>query len=117
VDGDAGTYWATGDSTLSASVELSLSEAAVLNAVLIREFIALGQRIESFAVDVLEGETWREVAAGTTIGNRRILRFEDATADAIRIRFVGRAAPVISSVQAYRVPPVAGAELAGPGGA
>jgi alpha-L-fucosidase len=41
----------------------------------LREPIALGQRIVSFLLEVPDGKSWRQVAAGTTIGNKRIVTF------------------------------------------
>ena len=45
---------------------------------------ANGQRIESFRIDVWDGERWTERATGGTVGFRRILRIEPVTARGVR---------------------------------
>ena len=58
-------------------------------------------RVEAFALDIWE-DGWREVARGTNIGHRRILRFPEQNAVRLRIRILSaRAKPHISRVAAY----------------
>jgi alpha-L-fucosidase len=51
VDGDASTYWATDDGVTRASLELRLPASALFDQVRLREAVALGQRVESWAFD------------------------------------------------------------------
>lgn len=53
----------------------------MLNAVLIQEYIPLGQRVKAFSVEAFIDNRWIEIAAGTTIGNRRIVRFDTITTE------------------------------------
>lgn len=78
---------------------------ATFNCVDLRERIELGQRIERFSVEVRERGYWREVATGTTIGVRRLVRFEEVTADAVQVTLVARARPEMHPV-ALRFAPV-----------
>ncbi|MFT5142640.1 MAG: alpha-L-fucosidase [Rhodothermales bacterium] len=104
VDGDLGTYWATDDAVNTASLTVTFAEESEANAVLLQEYIALGQRVRSFTVEAdILGE-WQRVATGTTIGNRRIVRFDPVTTTRLRITFDAKASVVISNVEAYRVP-------------
>jgi len=49
----------------------------------------------------VEGK-WREIAKGTTIGPRRLLRFPTVTADRLRLRITrSLACPTLSTVEAY----------------
>lgn len=51
----------------------------------LREDVAVnGQRIESFRVDRWDGEHWHEIATGSTVGFRRILRLQPTRASGIR---------------------------------
>ena len=62
----------------------------------LRENIAAGQRIEEFTVDAdAPGGGWQQVAHGTTIGARRLLRLDaPATAHRLRLRILqSRATP------------------------
>ena len=62
----------------------------------------MGQRIERFVVDALVNGEWREIGSGTTVGYRKILRFDPVTADAVRIRILdSRVCPVLSFVGVY----------------
>lgn len=66
-----------------------------VNYVMIQEHIALGQRVRAFAVDAKDGDAWREMAAGTTVGYKRIIPFDKPiTTDALRIRFLDSRGPL-----------------------
>lgn len=75
-----------------------------INRIALREPVGkVGERIEAVAVDAMLDGAWTEIAAGTNVGFRRILRFADVTTDAIRVRVTAsRAEPVLSAVEAYR---------------
>ncbi len=85
-DDDSETYWATPDGITAAEVVVTLPERRTIDVVKLREHIRLGQRIESFGVDWWDGEEWVELAKGTTIGPRRIIRTERVTTDRLRLR-------------------------------
>ena len=69
------------------------------------EPVHLAQRIKQFEVDVREGSAWRTVAKGTTVGQRRIVRFDPVEADAVRIRVLdARACPALSEVSLHASP-------------
>ena len=70
---------------------------------MIREHIALGQRICKFKVEAQDNRgIWKEVATATTIGNKRLLRFPDIEACALRLTILkSRACPIISDVNFY----------------
>ena len=60
-----------------------------VNVLDLREDIAAGQQVESFAVDAFVEGTWREIAVGTTIGHRRLLPLsEPLTVDDVRVRIL-----------------------------
>jgi alpha-L-fucosidase len=104
-DGDRHTYWAANDDVRSCELTVELGSATQLNRVRLQEYISLGQRIESFVVDARVDGTWKEIAKGTTIGPRRILRTLTVTADAVRLRITGsRACPTISTLELYLAP-------------
>lgn len=74
-------------------MELALPAKTRFNCVDIRENIELGQRVESYTVEVNEGGKWREAGKGTTVGYRRLARFADVEATGVRVTLKGRAAP------------------------
>ncbi len=83
---------------------IRLRRPATLNRIVLREPVTtVGERVEGCAVDARVDGQWKEIATGTNIGFRRVLRFADVTADALRIRITAsRAEPLLSEVEAYR---------------
>ena len=57
--------------------ETDVSLPATVNVIDLREDISRGQQVESFAVDALLDGEWTQVAAGTTIGHRRLLPLDE----------------------------------------
>ena len=74
-----------------------------LNRFLIQEAVATrGERVEAFALDAWVDGDWKEVAASTNIGYKRILRFPDVTTDRLRVRVLqSRLDPSICHVSAH----------------
>ena len=104
-DGDRNTYWAADDDVRRAELVVELGKPTRLNRVRVQEQIALGQRVEAFAIDARVGGAWQEIGAGTTIGPRRILCTPTVTADAVRLRIIGsRACPTLSTLEIYFAP-------------
>jgi len=102
VDNDAETYWATDDAVTTGSIEIDLGETKPLNFILLQEYIPLGQRIKAFTVEVRNNNTWQQIAEGTTIGYKRILKLNGVNSDAIRIIITdSKASPVISNIAVY----------------
>ena len=98
IDGSNATYWATDDGTEVSTLELDLGAEKPFDVVLVREYVPLGQRVESFAVEAWQDGQWNQVGGGTTIGNKRLLRLPQVRAR--RVRLVvrkARACPTIST--------------------
>jgi len=101
-DENKDTYWATNDQEKTGHLQIDLGEKKLVSYVLVQEYIKLGQRIKSFSVEVEKDGNWLEVAKGTTIGYKRILRINPVEAQNIRIKFTdSKACPVISNVEVY----------------
>lgn len=61
----------------------------------LKEAIALGQRVARFVVEVRSGSEWSQLAAGTTIGNRRVLKVPRTTAQELRLRILESDGPAL----------------------
>ncbi len=97
------TYWTTDDLTTTGSLEIDLQEEVVANTLVIQEFIALGQRVKSFSVEVWKNGAWEKVAQETTIGNKRIVQFPNMSMSKIKINILSsKACPLISNVELYK---------------
>jgi alpha-L-fucosidase len=74
LDDSSESYWATDDGITTADVVFTFPQPTEFNVARIRENVQLGQRIARFAVDAWVDGDWRLFAAGTSIGQCRILR-------------------------------------------
>ncbi|RFS24847.1 alpha-L-fucosidase [Chitinophaga silvatica] len=106
-DGNNKTYWAASEGKNDAVITLTYSKPVTFNRLVLQEFIALGQRVKAFKVEVLDNGSLKEVANETTIGHKRILRLPLTTTSQIRISILdAKAAPVISEIQLFKAPGV-----------
>ncbi len=105
VDGDAQTYWSTADGVTSATIEYDLASAKTFNTAMLQEYIAKGQHVEEFCLEVWNADGWQEIARATTIGHKRILRFDDVTASGVRLRITtSRVNAALSGFGLFRRP-------------
>jgi alpha-L-fucosidase len=70
---------------VNGSYEYQLVHPVTFNVAMIREDIKAGQRIEKFHFDAWNGSEWKSFAMGTTVGNKRLLRFPGVTTQKIRL--------------------------------
>lgn len=102
VDGNKETYWATNDQEKTGSVEIDLGENKLISYIMIQEYIQLGQRVKDFTVEIEKNGNWLEVAKGTTIGYKRILRIDPQKAQKVRVVISdAKACPVISNISVF----------------
>lgn len=102
IDGDPETYWATDDGITSASLTIDFGRETTFNRFLVQEYIPLGQRVKKFSVEALIDGAWKEIDTQTTIGYKRILRFEEVSADKIRLNILeSRACPAIATIGVF----------------
>ncbi|HFK5505082.1 alpha-L-fucosidase [Elizabethkingia anophelis] len=75
----------------------------IFNRIMLQEAVSThGERVESHAVDAWVNGEWKEIAAATNIGYKRILRFPEITTRKIRLRVLqDRGSVAISSIAAY----------------
>jgi len=105
IDNRRETFWATDDEVRTAELVLQLKPDVTFNVVRLREYLPLGQRVEAFTVDVWRDENWTTFAAGTSIGNCRLLRKQPVTTSRVRLRITQAAAcPAISEFALFAEP-------------
>jgi alpha-L-fucosidase len=105
VDGQRDTYWTTDDAVTAADLVLDLGKPVTFNVVRVREYLPLGQRVDSVALDSWDGQSWRQFAAATSIGHQRLLRTPAITTAKVRLRVTKAAAcPAISEVGLFLAP-------------
>jgi len=105
LSGHSGRYWSTDDAKTSPELVINFRKPVTFNVISLREYLPLGQRIDAFALDRWQDGEWKAFAAGTSIGNRKLLRTERITSEKIRLRITKAAAsPAISEFGVFAEP-------------
>ncbi|MBV8810327.1 MAG: alpha-L-fucosidase [Acidobacteriaceae bacterium] len=87
LDGDRYSYWSTDDPITQADVTFDLPRPTQFDIVRIRENIRLGQRVDSFMVEVWTEGNWSRFGEGTSIGSCRIVGAQaPVTTTRVRLR-------------------------------
>lgn len=104
VDNRSETYWATDDDFNTPYLTITFGKPVTFDIFDIREHIKLGQRIEKFAIEVEEDGKWKEIYTGTSVGARRLVKFDaPVTARKVRLSITKcPAAVVISELGMYK---------------
>jgi alpha-L-fucosidase len=105
VDGRDDTYWSPDGDATEGALEVDLGEPVTFNVAMVKEYIALGQRVESYSIEAWDGQKWKNIAEGTTIGHKKLDRFPDVTASKLRLNITrSQATPLIRKFSIYRAP-------------
>ncbi len=100
-DGKNSTFWMASPTKNTISVELITPLS--INNIMLQEPIALGQRVSSFEVELVDESGNKEVIKAGTIGHKRMITFKERKLKSFQIRFAGSRGPVlISNLEAYR---------------
>lgn len=108
IDDDWDTYWATDDGYNFGTISFSFDKPVKMNRVVLQEYIPLGQRVKDF---YMEGELnckWFKINPFdtlSTIGYKRIVRFNTVELDKLIIYFEESRGPLcINNIEAYCAP-------------
>ena len=72
---------------------------------MIQEYLPMGQRIKSFTLEILRDGIWVKEYEGTTIGNKRLVRFDTQTIDGLRFTVnETKARVVLSNLGLFKAP-------------
>jgi alpha-L-fucosidase len=105
LDGKRDTYWASDDGERTPSLTLELPREVSFNVVRLREYLPLGQRNESIAIDGWLNGQWVEFATATSIGSCRLIRGPRVTTSRVRLRVTqASVCPAISELGLYAEP-------------
>jgi alpha-L-fucosidase len=103
LDGIIDSYWATQDTVKSAVINLTWSSDQTFDLIKMREYIPLGQRIDSVEVDAMINGNWTKVAAATSIGACRIIQLSEPVKTAqLRFRISAPVCIAMSELGVYK---------------
>ena len=105
LDGNNDTHWAAKDVDKPVVLTATLEAPQKANVFQVREYLPMGQRIKAFTLEVKTNGEWKTVKESTTIGNKRLVRFETTEVEAVRFTIHdAKAAPVLSEMGLYLAP-------------
>lgn len=108
IDDDWDSYWATEDDYNFGTISFSFDKPVKMNRVVLQEYIPLGQRVKDFYMEgELDGKWFKINALDTlsTIGYKRIVRFNTVELDKLIIYFEESKGPLcINNIEAYCAP-------------
>ncbi len=92
----------------SGSLIITLPGLSKINRFLLQEDIERhGQRVKKHALDAWIDDSWLEVASGSTVGYKKIMRFNTVETQKLRLRIIdSRLPPVINKVSVHYSKPV-----------
>jgi alpha-L-fucosidase len=103
IDNNPDSYWTTDDSVIVSSITIDFEASTEFNRFLVQEDIRFGQRVKEFTLEAFSENEWKQIAAQTTIGRKRILRFPNLTASQLRLNIIdSKACPVILNIGVYK---------------
>ena len=85
----------------SAPLEIAAKEPMTFDRAAVMERLSGGQRVERYAIEAWDGERWRPLATGATIGHKKIDMFPRTTARRVRLRIIDASAPPL--IRRFRV--------------
>lgn len=103
LDDNRESYWAANPDDVRPVISIQLPGKVMIDRIMLQEPIRFGQRIAKFRVEANSNEKWDLITEGTTIGYKRLLRFDPVTTNLLRITiedFIQT--PALSTVAAYK---------------
>jgi len=76
-------------------VELQLESPALIDHAVIQEDIEMGQRVRRYIIEGLQGGKWLTLAAGFSVGQKRIEHFAPTRVEAVRLRVTEASYPPV----------------------
>ena len=105
LDPDPDTYWSAAPASRDGWLEFTLPGTIEFDTLALGEAIAHGQGIANYRVERWHGGAWHALAWGTTIGHKKLARFDPVRAGKLRVSVeFGYATPRLARVAAYLGP-------------
>lgn len=102
LDGKYNSYFTTKGSDTTTSVVFKLKRPSTFNVLSLQENISVGQRVEKFTAWYEKNGNWEKFTEGSTIGYKRLLKFNPVTSEKIKIDIESsRLNPTLSEAGLY----------------
>ncbi|MFN9950899.1 MAG: alpha-L-fucosidase [Bacteroidota bacterium] len=101
LDENKETWWMA-DQVNPVEINLHLQQPTRLNAIVLEEMIAYGQRVQTFQLEAMLNGRYQTIFTGTTIGRKKIATFPSMETQDIRLTITAaKAAPILRNLSAY----------------
>lgn len=105
IDNEPNTYWVSHSEVVKPTIELQLEAPVEANTFMVQEYLPMGQRIKSFVLEILKEGNWTKVYEGSTIGNKRLVRFKTQTIEGVRFTVnESKAQLAVSNLGLFKAP-------------
>lgn len=105
LDNNNKTYWTTKGGKEAGFIHISIEEPQIIDVLCLQENIRIGQRIEKFTLEYCDGGQWKVATRGTTVGYKRLLRFNPVISNEFRLKIeASRLNPTLSEIGIYKQP-------------
>jgi alpha-L-fucosidase len=88
LDSDPDTVWSPPEGSHAATIDLLFSHPVRFDRSLTMEWLVDGQKVQKYAIQVMEGAKWKTVYSGSTIGHKKIDIFPRMSAQHVRLNIV-----------------------------
>jgi len=106
VDGDDKTYWATNDGGGRMTIEVDTEGPLDINTIAVEEADEFAGRVKEYKVEGQVASDWKILAQGTTIGSRKVDRFDKVNVWKVRLTIVkADSYPAIRKFAMYNASP------------
>jgi alpha-L-fucosidase len=102
LDSDPDTVWSPPEGSHAATIDLVFSHLVRFDRALTMEWLVDGQKVQKYAIQIMDGAKWKTVYSGTTIGHKKIDLFPRISTQHVRLNIVSASAtPRIREFQLF----------------
>ncbi len=88
LDSDPDTVWSAPEGSHAATIDLVFSHPISFDRALTMEWLVDGQKVQKYAIQVIDGTKWKTVYLGTTIGHKKIDLFPRISTQHVRLNIL-----------------------------
>jgi alpha-L-fucosidase len=88
LDSDPDTVWSAPEGARSATIELVFAHPIRFDRAVTTEWLVDGQKIQKYAIEVMDGGRWRAIYSGSTIGHKKIDFFPSVITQRVRLNIL-----------------------------